>query len=62
MHCMQYDDDDYCCGYFDPELDNKLRAQSVPYPCRSLLFQGELYGFVFPRIDFVFKGERCGGV
>lgn len=44
----------HCCGYFDPSQNNTLSVQSVATECRDLLFVGELYGFVYPRIDFIY--------
>ena len=50
----------HCCGYYDAAKGNALQAQSVPFSCRDLLFQGELYGFVYPMLDFTFEGAGCG--
>jgi len=50
----------YCCGYFNPAEDDALVVQAVPYACRDLLFTGEIYGFTYPRLDFVFTGSGCG--
>jgi hypothetical protein len=49
------EDSSSCCGYYNPAQGNVLTPVVSPYPCRSLLFDGELYGFNYPRLDFVFE-------
>ena len=61
--CAGAGDDSYCCGYFDPAEANALKVVTNPTPCGSLVFKGEIYGFVYPRVDFIYAelapGERC---
>ena len=46
--------DQHCCGYFDPTIGDALQVQRVPFKCRELLFKGDLYGYVYPQVDFSF--------
>ena len=52
--CPHAQADEHCCGYFDASEGNRLQVQALPTSCRDLIFVGERYGFVYPRVDLVY--------
>ena len=48
-----------CCAYYDPAAEPTNKLTPVPVDdardCAALLFRNDVWGFVYPTVEYVFE-------